>query len=53
MSCPDVLENDDPLKAFSKGLLNFHNQGFFQGGAGGAFAPPPLALACPPLGILF
>ena len=25
MSCPDVLENDDPLKDFSEGLLNFHN----------------------------
>ena len=25
MSCPDVLENDDSLKAFSEGLLNFHN----------------------------
>ena len=26
MSYPDVLENYDPLKAFSEGLLNFRNQ---------------------------
>ena len=25
MSSPDVLESDDPLKAFTEGLLNFHN----------------------------
>ena len=25
MSCPDVLETDDSLKAFSEGLLNFHS----------------------------
>ena len=25
MACPDVLEADDPLKAFSSALLNFHN----------------------------
>ena len=25
MSCPDVLENDNSLKSFSEGLLNFHN----------------------------
>ena len=25
MSCADVLEDDDPLKAFSEGLLNFYN----------------------------
>ena len=25
MSSPDLLKSDDPLKAFSEGLLNFHN----------------------------
>ena len=25
MSCPDVLDALDPLKAFSNALLNFHN----------------------------
>ena len=25
MSCADVLEDDDPLKAFSEGLLHFHS----------------------------
>ena len=25
MSCPDVLDAPDPLKAFSNALVNFHN----------------------------